>query len=385
MVWHQNRHLSPFNSSLIFVFLLIFVSIIAGCNTVPTGSSPSQSSSPTFGPPLKGKVSLFTLPMAGSNASAILAGPDGNVWFTEVSGTINGPSSKIGRITLSGKISEFPPNALHGNLGSITVGPDGNLWFTDGGFSQGGKIGSITPTGGIKEFPLPASPADPISITTGADGNLWFTDGLPSQIAKIERITPTGAIKVFPLPPSDSPGGITAGPDGNLWFTETIIGPKVINGPGPSGQIGRITPAGKISTYRLLSGGVPSDITMGPDHNIWFSEEVAANRSLPVNKIGRITPAGTITEFALPPGNSQGSMGLPVGIASGADGYLWFTDAAGNGIGRITTTGTISEFALPTPQSLPVSIAYASGGTLWFTEQGVNDQTGKIGKLMILA
>src|SRR2546421_343276 len=290
MAWLQNRHLSPFNSSLIFVFLLIFVSIIAGCNTVPTGSSPSQSSSPTFGPPLKGKVSLFTLPMAGSSSPPIIA---------------------------------------------------------------------------------------------GADGNAWFTDGLPSQIAKIERITPTGAIKVFPLPPSDSPGSITAGPDGNLWFTETIIGPKVINSPGPNGQIGRITPAGKISTYRLPSGSVPSHITMGPDHNIWFSEEVAANRSLPVNKIGRITPAGTITEFALPPGNSHGSMGLPVGIASGADGYLWFTDATGNAIGRITTTCTISEFALPTPQSLPVNIAYASGGTLWFTEQGVNDQTGKIGKLTI--
>jgi streptogramin lyase len=384
MAWHQNRHLSPLTNSLIFVFLLIFVSIIAGCNTAPTGSSPSQSPSPTSGPPLNGKVSLFTLPMAGSSSPAIIAGPDGNAWFTEVSATINGPSSKIGRITLSGKISEFPPNALHGNLGSITVGPDGNLWFTDGGFSQGGKIGSITPTGGIKEFPLPASPADPTSITTGADGNLWFTDGLPSQIAKIERITATGAIKVFPLPPSDSPGSITAGPDGNVWFTETIIGPKTINSPGPSGQIGRITPAGKISTYRLLSGGVPSHITMGPDHNLWFSEEVAANKSLPVNKIGRITPAGTITEFALPPGNSQGSMGLLSGIAASADGYLWFTDAAGNAIGRITTTGTISEFALPTPQSLPENIAYASGDTLWFTEPGVNGQAGKIGKLTIV-
>src|SRR5207302_11228282 len=64
----------------------------------------------------------------------------------------------------------------------------------------------------------------------------------------------------------------------------------------------------------------------------------------------------SITEFALPLGNSQGSMGLPVGIASGTDGYLWFTDATGNAIGRITTTGTISEFALPTPQSLPVNI-----------------------------
>ena len=77
-------------------------------------------------------------------------------------------------------------------------------------------------------------------------------------------------------------------------------------------------------------------------------------------------------------------MGLPVGIASGADGYLWFTDAAGNAIGRITTAGTISEFALPTPQSLPENIAPASGDAVWFTEPGMNGQTGKIGKLTIV-
>src|SRR5207253_5657557 len=72
-------------------------------------------------------------------------------------------------------------------------------------------------------------------------------------------------VQTCALPISDSPGSITAGPDGNMWFTETIIGPKVINSPGPNGQIGRITPAGKISTYRLPSGSVPSHITMGPD------------------------------------------------------------------------------------------------------------------------
>ena len=127
VAWHQNRHLSPFTNFLIFVFLLIFVSIIAGCNIAPTGSPPSPSPSPTPGPPLKGKVRLFTLPMAGSSSPAIIAGPDGSAWFTEVSATTNGPSSKIGRITLSGKINEFPPNALHGNLSSITVGPDGNF------------------------------------------------------------------------------------------------------------------------------------------------------------------------------------------------------------------------------------------------------------------
>jgi len=280
-------------------------------------------------------------------------------------------------------MSEFPPSALQGNLGSITLGPDGNLWFTDGGFSQGGKIGRITPTGILQEFPLPASNSDPSSITAGPDDNLWFTDGSPGQIAKIEQITPKGARREFLLPSSDSPGRITAGPDGNLWFTETIIGPKTVNGPGPSGQIGRITPTGTIRTYPLPSGSLAGSITAGPDHNLWFAEEVMNSNGPSIDKIGRISPTGTITEFTLPTGNSSGVRGGPVGITAGPDGALWFTDAANNAIGRITTAGKISEFALPTPQSAPEYITSGPDGKLWFTELGVNGQTGKIGSLTI--
>src|SRR6266487_4927401 len=292
---------SPFRNPFALLLLLAFIGLSTGCNTLSIGDPPSPSVSI-----LKGMVSLFTLPTAGSDPGAITAGPGGNVWFTEVSATSNGPGSKIAHITSTGTMSEFPPGALSGNLGSITLGPDGNLWFTDGGFSQGGKIGRITPTGILQEFPLPASNSDPSSITAGPDDNLWFTDGNPGQIAKIEQITPKGARREFLLPSSDSPGRITAGPDGNLWFTETIIGPKTVNGPGPSGQIGRITPTGTIRTYPLPSGSLAGSITAGPDHNLWFAEEVMNSNGPSLDKIGRISPTGTTTEFTLPSGNPNG-------------------------------------------------------------------------------
>ena|SRR5258708_4074598 len=195
---------------------------------------------------------------------------------------------------------------------------------------------------------------------------------------------PKGARREFLLPSSDSPGSITAGPDGNLWFTETIIGPKTVNGPGPGGQIGRTTPTGTISTYPLPSGSLAGSLTAGPDHNLWFAEEVMNSNGPSIDKIGRISPTGTITEFTLPTGNSSGVRGGPVGITAGPDGALWFTDAANNAIGRITTAGKISEFALPTPQSAPEYITSGPDGKLWFTELGVNGQTGKIGSLTII-
>src|SRR5256885_1213622 len=76
----------------------------------------------------------------------ITAGPDGNLWFTALSG------NAIGRITTAGSFTAFPiPTASSGPQG-ITAGPDGNMWFTE---RDGNKIGRITPSGAIIEFPLP--------------------------------------------------------------------------------------------------------------------------------------------------------------------------------------------------------------------------------------
>lgn len=93
----------------------------------------------------------------------------------------------------------------------IVAGADGNLWFTEYGT---GNIGRITPAGNVTEFAGAAN--RPIFIVAGPDGNLWFT-----EYNGIGCITPGGVVTNFPVPTSDTyPNGIAVGPDGNIWFTE---------------------------------------------------------------------------------------------------------------------------------------------------------------------
>ena len=114
---------------------------------------------------------------------------------------------------------------------------------------------------------------------------------------------------------------------------------------------------------------VISDITTGPDGNLWFTESTG-------NKIRRITPNGTITEYPIPTPNSK-----PLIITTGSDGNLWFTESDGRKIGKITPNGTITEYPLPTTDGgVPFYITAGSDGNLWFTETN-NINMSKIGRI----
>ena len=112
-------------------------------------------------------------------------------------------------------------------------------------------------------------------------------------------------------------------------------------------------------------GSAPLGITSGPDGALWFTEYSG-------NQIGRITTAGVITEYLVPTAYSD-----PYGITLGPDGALWFTEYSGNKIGRITTAGVITEYLVPTAGSGPRSITAGPDGALWFTEYSGN----KIGRI----
>lgn len=105
----------------------------------------------------------------------------------------------------------------------------------------------------------------------------------------------------------------------------------------------------------------PLGITSGPDGNLWFTEEKTG-------KIGRITTSGVTTEFAIPPNPSALSPSGPWGITTGPDGNLWFADHSGAQIGRITTAGIITTFPMPSNLSQPIAIASGLDGNLWFTD-----------------
>src|SRR5437660_12256405 len=120
-------------SVILPVFLLLSVLLLAGCsdNTPPAKAT--------------GTITEFRLPTNASSPDGIVAGPDGNVWFTEKIG------NKIGRVTPQGTITEFPLPTANSLPSGITAGSDGNVWFTE----LEGKIGRITPQGAVTEFALP--------------------------------------------------------------------------------------------------------------------------------------------------------------------------------------------------------------------------------------
>src|SRR5262249_44340413 len=148
-------------------------------------------------------------------ATAITAGPDGNVWFTDP------VAGNVGRITPSGQVTEFTSPV--GSPGVIAAGPDGNLWFSTSALSSSPPLRPITPARAIPPFPIPDPFAGVDALTVGPDGNVWFTEFVYPNQEKVGRITPNGQLTQFTItvPPGSSatPGSITAGPVGNLYFS----------------------------------------------------------------------------------------------------------------------------------------------------------------------
>jgi len=296
-------------------------------------------------------ITEFALPplsFGGSlGATAITAGPDGNIWFTDP------VAGNVGRIATSGQVAEF--TSPIGSPGVITAGPDGNLWFSTSAISSSPAIGRITPAGQVVTFPIPDQFAGVNALTAGPDDNVWFTEFVYPNQEKVGRITPNGQLTQFTVtvPPGSSatPGGITAGPDGNLYFSH-------------DGVLASISPNGVMRDH--IADSVPLDITTGPDGNTWgsgprFDPQTGAVVGDIVERI--IPQTGSVTTFNV--GTTSGSRSS---ISAGPDGNLWFTEPDANEIGRTTPAGQITLFHVPTSGSQPTGIVAGSNGNIWFTE-----------------
>lgn len=112
-------------------------------------------------------------------------------------------------------------------------------------------------------------------------------------------------------------------------------------------------------------GASPVGIVTGPDGNLWFTEEGA---NFDGGRIGKITPNGVVTEFSA--GITPGA--APSDITVGSDGNMWFTEPILDKIGRITTAGVVTQFPLPTPNAFPLHMTTGPDGNVWFSEVGAN-------------
>jgi hypothetical protein len=288
---------------------------------------------------------------SGSVPDGIVAGPDGNVWFTDV-----GSTPAIGMINpTTHAITEYSSGLNPGSKPiALAAGQDGNLWFTDGGTTP--AIGVINPTThAITEYSSGlSSGSEPFSVAAGADGNLWFgDDGTTSAIGVINPAT--HAISEIP---SAFVGWIVPGPDGNLWFT------------GAS-AIGVIDPTTRTVTdfsSGLNSGSVPAFITTGPDGNMWFTDRGSTKA------IGRITtPPAAMTSTAHATGATSGAIS---GVANGHAQATSFHIEYGPVGGATTSTGEQSLGTTSSNTSISASLTGLRPGTAYRARVVVTNPTG---------
>jgi streptogramin lyase len=294
-------------------------------------------------------ITEFPIPSGSGSANQIVAGPDGNLWFTE-----NDPvSNAIGKITPSGQVTEYKIPTAGANPFGITVGPDKNLWFTE---EFGDQIGKITPGGQITEFPVGTKAEFPEGIATGPDGNLWFTENLGHSIAKM---TTSGQVTQYPLPALSSPVGIINGPNGNLWFTDK----------GAADAVGQITTSGTITEYKLKSIiADPTGIVLGPGKkDVWITEDFEGH-------VANVNAQGTVVNDFIVPGNFP----QPDGITVGPDGNLWIALKGTREIDEFPPgSAQFTTYALPGTKGQPAGITSGPNNTLWFTDKG-NKSIGEI-------
>src|SRR2546427_4549032 len=91
------------------------------------------------------------------------------------------------------KFFEYPVPTPSSVPDNITVGPDGNIWFTE---MSANKIATITNDGHFIEYTVPTANSSPAGITTGPDGNLWFRE-FSSTVNQIGKVTTRGVFTEY--------------------------------------------------------------------------------------------------------------------------------------------------------------------------------------------
>jgi len=156
-----------------------------------------------------GTINEFSLAFQ-SSPQAIAFGADGNVWFFEEG------SQNIGRMsTTDGGLSEFPASTTSNvSVSAMITGPDGNVWLAaDSSFIK------VAPNETITTYPIPGASYGRATggIAVDSNGDLWTTSFGQYWLA---RITTSGTVSVY-FAPNLSLGAITSGSDGNLWAIDT--------------------------------------------------------------------------------------------------------------------------------------------------------------------
>jgi streptogramin lyase len=380
-MFHEKQHSRARYRHIVAALLAVAVGLAAPV-AVPAAAGAATDAVTTVPlVPVSGTPEVSVFPTTpGTEPFGITAGPDGNIWYTEDVGPQPG-NWQIGRFTFAGakvgipegtvtnfsKGISFTGPAPQGDLFDMTSA-DGDLWAT-GYF---GEVDRITTDGAASFQTAGITRGGLQGITADSKGNLWFTegDGDGGPAPAIGEITPHGVVKEYStgITPGSTPVDITQGPDGNLWFTEFN-----------TGKIGRITPQGVVTEFALAAPGTGLLSITTDGGYLWVT-------GVNDNSIRRILPSQCSTrtlscaqaDFVT---TNTGVNGSPISIAPGPDGNLWFSVNGAAQLGRITPQGHISTVFQgidgDTGSFSSQSIAPGPDATLWFTEPA-SDQLGEV-------
>jgi len=220
------------------------------------------------------------------------------------------------------------------------------------------------------------NPPSEISGTPSMPGTFSFSLQVTDSSATPLTVTQTYSLSVihltsFPDPNSGAPFGIVVGPDGNLWFTQQAqVGMDNLH--NPIFGLESLSTAGSFNNETKLTTQVPNasgslanpspqSITVGPDGSFWMTD--TSNSAIVAAKSG--APGAVIslhTASATPVSLS------PTGIASGgSEGGVWFSAVQGAApgigiIGRIDPANPGSPTLYTIPQSsIPQRSSYPTG------------------------
>ncbi len=281
---------------------------------------------------------------AGTVATALTSGPDGNLWFAATKRTYAGAGDVIGRISPRGEVTEFPlPSRPESELGvsSIVSGGDGYLYFTE---TAANRIGRISTGGYFEDSPLPRPGSRPMALALAADGTLWASEEGIDSVVRLDNTS--GIATEYKLAPGARPSGIAAA-DGLIWVSQ----------PG-TGTIGRVNPGNPTASFPLLDRhSLPGAMVPGPTGKIWFAEGKGP-------QIGRVTASTSLQVRYVQqsvPGNGGTSS-----IVYGPRGDFWFT--VGNRIGSISPSSDVTDPACVAGGcDLSVTaLAVGPEGELWY-------------------
>ncbi|MGO8687251.1 MAG: NHL repeat-containing protein [Candidatus Dormibacteria bacterium] len=319
------------------------------------------------------------LGQAGGAPNAVAEDADGNLFIASID------SDEIEEVTASGQESVVagtdrpgaptPGPATSSRLGEpygVAVDAAGNLYIADTDYNVVAKVthsGTLSVVAGTGRsglgapVPGPATSAAlglPEGLAVDAAGNLYIADFLAHVV---EKVTPSGMLAVVagtgtlgaptpgPATSSDlgTPTAVAVDAAGDLYIADADN--NVVEKVTPSGLLSVVAGTAKVGlpAPRPAIGSQldePGGVAVGADGNLYITD---ADRSV----VEQVTPSGTLSvaagsgRFGQPtPGPATSSdLDFPSAVAVDAVGDLYIADTANDVVERVSRSGTLSVVA----------------------------------------